>query len=60
MNAGRTSLGEITQVAIPAVRISSESSNRAQTPSPKKVTIKIEPAAGKENVIFTPQSTKTK
>jgi hypothetical protein len=60
MTAGRTSLGEITQVPIPAVRISSDTSSRAKTPSPKKVTIKIEPAAGKENVMVTPQSTKTK
>jgi hypothetical protein len=60
MPAGRTSLGDATQVQVPAVRISSDNSTRAKTPSPKKVTIKIEPAAGKENVIVKPQSTKTK
>ena len=33
-------------------------SKKVQTPSPKKVTIRIEPASGKENYSGTPQSSK--
>lgn len=34
------------------------SDSKVQTPSPKKVTIRIEPASGKENYSGTPQSNK--
>jgi len=43
-----------TMAAVPIVPDNSES--KVKTPSPKKVTIKVEPASGKENVTTTPQS----
>jgi hypothetical protein len=35
-----------------------DASQITKTPSPKQVTIKIEPASGKENLTGTPQSSK--
>ncbi len=45
-----------TATILPIVPDTGESTRK--TPSPKKVTIKIEPASGKENLTNTPQSNK--
>lgn len=42
---------------VPIVPDARDSAKKTQTPSPKKVTIQVEPASGKENVTATSQST---
>ena len=43
---------------VPIVPDSGDGTKKTKTPSPKKVTIRVEPASGKENFTGTPQSSK--
>jgi len=43
---------------VPIVPDTGDITKKTKTPSPKKVTIRVEPASGKENFTGTPQSSK--
>jgi hypothetical protein len=45
-----------TAAILPIVPDTGDAAKKSKTPSPKKVTIRVEPASGKENLTSTPKS----